>query len=126
MRKVVGSFLLAVLPFLLLLALPVYTEQSAEHHVRAGRELPAPTHSEPGATRLRHVTLVSVAGPRVFYMLAIPVLIAGTPLVLRSRTVRFTSAALLMGWVVIGSATVGLLYLPSAIMMIVAARAKFD
>jgi lipid-binding SYLF domain-containing protein len=65
-----------------------------------------------------------VNGPKLYYVLAIPVVIAGVPLLLRARTVRVVSALLLMGWVVAGSASVGLLYLPSAVMMILAARVK--
>jgi hypothetical protein len=104
MRKAACSFLLSALTSILLLVIPAYNERSAY--------------------QLRHLTLTSVNGPKLYYVLAIPVVIAGVPLVLRARTVRVVSALLLMGWVVVGSASVGLLYLPSAVMMILAARVK--
>jgi hypothetical protein len=104
MRKAAFSFLLSALSSILLSVIPAYNERSAN--------------------QLWHLTLASVNGPKVYYVLAIPAVIAGVPLLLRARTFRVVSALLLMGWVVVGSASVGLLYLPSAVMMILAVRVK--
>jgi hypothetical protein len=104
MGKTASSFLLSALCSILLCVIPAYNERSANH--------------------LRHVTLASVNGLTVYYMLAFPVVIAGVPLLLRARTYRVVSALVLIGFVVVGSASIGLLYLPSAVMMILAARVK--
>jgi hypothetical protein len=110
MRKATISFLLAVLASVLSLTLPMYNGQTSLR--RSG---------EAGTVEARHETLSGVNGPVVRYVLAIPVLIAGVPILLRFRAIRTISAVLLAGWVVIGAASIGLFYLPSAITMIVAA-----
>jgi hypothetical protein len=110
MRKAAISFLLAVLASVLGLALPMYHAQTSLQ--RSG---------EASTVELRHETLSGVNGPTVRFLLAIPVIIAGVPILLRFRAVRIISAVLLVGWVVIGAASVGLFYLPSAITMILAA-----
>jgi hypothetical protein len=102
MRNAIFSFSLSALTSLLLFAIPAYSAWSAN--------------------QLQHLTMDSVNGPRLYYLLAIPMIIAGVPLLLRARIFRALSALLLIGWVVVGSATVGLFYLPSAVMMILAAR----
>jgi hypothetical protein len=52
------------------------------------------------------------------------VIIAGVPLLLRCRTARIISALALTGCVLIGAASIGLFYLPSAIAMILAASKR--
>jgi hypothetical protein len=110
MRKAAVSFLLAVLASVLDLTLPMYKGQTSLQ--RSG---------EAGTVKARHGTLSGVNGPTVRYILAIPVVIAGVPILLRFRAIRILSAVLLAGWVVLGVASIGLFYLPSAITMIVAA-----
>jgi hypothetical protein len=104
MGKTASSFLLSALCSILLCVIPAYNKRSANDF------------------RFRHVTLASVNGSTVYYGLACPVVIAGVPLLLRARMYRVVSALLLIGFVVVGSASIGLLYLPSAVMMILAAR----
>jgi hypothetical protein len=104
MRNAIFSFSLSALTSLSLFTIPAYSAWSANH--------------------LQHLTMDSVNGPRLYYLLAIPVVIAGVPLLLHARMFRVLSAVLLVGWVVVGSASVGLFYLPSAAMMILAARIK--
>jgi hypothetical protein len=106
MGKTASSFLLSALCSILLCVIPAYSKRSADH------------------LRLRHATLASVNGPTVYYGLVCPVVIAGVPLLLRARMYRVVSALLLIGFVVVGSASIGLLYLPSAVMMILAALVK--
>jgi hypothetical protein len=113
MRKATISFLLAALASVLSLTLPMYRGQN--NLERTG---------EAGTVEVRHETLSDVNGPMIRYILAIPVIIAGVPVLLRLRTVRIISAVLLTGWVVVGAASVGLFYLPSAIAMILAAFQK--
>jgi hypothetical protein len=113
MRKATISFLLAVLALVLSLTLTMYKGQSSFQ--RSG---------EAGTVEVRHETLSDVNGPMIRYILAMPVIIAGVPVLLRLRTVRIVSAVLLTGWVVIGAASVGLFFLPSAMTMILAAFQK--
>jgi hypothetical protein len=112
-RKANISLLLAVLASVLSLTLPLYRAQTRLQ--RSG---------EPSTLQLRDETLGSVNGPQVYWILAIPVIIAGVPSLLRFRGVRIISALLLTGCVVIGAASIGLFYLPSAIAMILAASKK--
>ena len=112
MRKAVISFLLAVLASVLSFTLPLYRGQAGLQ--RSG---------EPITVQVWHATLSSV-GPSIYYILAIPVIIAGVPILLRYRTARIISAVLLTGYLVIGAASIGVFYLPSAIMMLLAASEK--
>ena len=113
MRKAVISFLLAVLASVLSFTLPLYRGQAGLQ--RSG---------EPITVQVWHATLSSVNGPSIYYILAIPVIIAGVPILLRYRTARIISAVLLTGYLVIGAASIGVFYLPSAIMMLLAASEK--
>ena len=113
MRKAVISLLLAVVASVLSFTLPLYRQQTGFQRL-----------GEPATVQVRRATLSSVNGPSVSYLLAIPVIIAGVPLLLRFRTARIISAVLLMSFAVIGAASIGLFYVPSAIMMILAASEK--
>lgn len=113
MRKATVSFLLAVLASVLSLALPLYREQTRLQ--RSG---------EPNSLQIWHETLTSVNGPLIYYLLAMPVIFAGVPILLRFRGIRIISAVLLTVCVFIGAASIGLFYLPSAITMILAASEK--
>jgi hypothetical protein len=120
-RKVLISFSLAVLGSVSILVAPVYSGL-------ARRETPAqeafsppqnqPVHSGPLAR------LAEVNGVGTYFLLAIPVALAGLPLLFRSRSIRILSAVLITGWVVVGAASVGLFYIPSAVMMVWAASGK--
>ena len=113
MRKATVSFLLAAFGSVLSLTLPLYRAQMTLQ--RSG---------EPSTLQVRHETLPNVNGPSVYYRLAIPVIIAGLPFLLRFCAVRIICAALLTGWVVIGAASIGIFYVPSAIAMVLAASEK--
>ena len=116
MRKAKISFALTIMTSAVFLFVPVYTSSV--------KQWPVSPDSKPRGSYFRHGTLASVNGPRAHVMLGIPVMLASLPLLLRSRAVRVVAALLLTGWVVIAAASVGLFYIPSAIMMILAASAK--
>lgn len=110
MRKATISFLLAVLASVLSLTLPMYSRQTSLQ--RSGAT---------GTVEVQRETLSNVNGATIRYVLAVPAILAGVPILLRFRAVRIISAVLLTGWMVIGAASIGLFYLPSAVAMILAA-----
>jgi hypothetical protein len=121
-RTVLISFFLALLASLWGLVAPAYTGTSV-------REIPANQESSPLQTEtpvhpVQHLTLAETNGPGTYLLLAIPVIVAGMPLIFRSRAVRMLSAVLLLGWVAIGVASIGLFYIPSAVVMVWSALGK--
>jgi hypothetical protein len=50
----------------------------------------------------------------------------GLPLLFRTRTVRLLCAVLIVCWVVLGAASIGLFYIPSAIVMAWSAMVKSE
>jgi hypothetical protein len=123
MRKVLISFLLAVLASVSSLVAPAYTRITIRE-APANRESSAPPQTETPLHPARHATLAEVNGPGTYFLLAIPVAFAGLPLLFQSRAIRILSAVLITGWVVVGAASLGLFYLPSAVMMIWSAVGK--
>jgi hypothetical protein len=123
MRKVLISFLLAILASASSLVAPAYTGLTVRE-IPVNRESSSPTQTETPVHPVRHATLAEVNGPGTYFLLTIPVAVAGLPLLLRSRAVRTLSAVLITGWVLITSASIGLFYVPSAVMMAWSARGK--
>jgi hypothetical protein len=119
MRKVLISFSLAVLASVSSLVAPVYAGLSQRETPVQDTSSPlqsqTPIHSGPFAR------LAEINGAGTYFVLAIPVALAGLPLLFRSRAIRILSAALIMAWVIVGAASIGLFYLPSAVMMVWAA-----
>ncbi len=115
MRKGLISFLLAVLGSVSSLVVPAYTAVTVRK--TAVRREPALSAEAETPVRVVHLTLAQVNGRRTYFLSAIPVVVAGLPLLFRFRAIRLLAAALLTFWVVIGAASIGLFYLPSAIMM---------
>jgi hypothetical protein len=83
-----------------------------------------------GGTELRtsgHATLASVNGSRVYLILAVPVIVAGLaalPWPARLRQPVAVAGAVIVGaFVVLGAASVGLFFLPSAVGLIALAQA---
>jgi hypothetical protein len=122
-RKVVISFFLVVLASVWGLVAPAYTGTTARE-VPVNRESSSPPQTETPAHPVQTTTLAEANGPGTYFLLAIPVLVAGMPLLFRSRAVRILSAVLLMGWAVIGVASIGLFYIPSAAVMVWSALGK--
>jgi hypothetical protein len=122
-RKVFISFFLAVLASIWGLVAPAYTGTTVRE-IPVNRESSSTPQTETSVLPVQHLRLAEVDGPRAYFLLAIPVIIAGMPLLLRSRTVRVLSAVLLLCWVVIGVSSIGLFYGPSAAMMLWSALEK--
>jgi MFS family permease len=66
-------------------------------------------------------SLVSSEGAAVLLILAIPVLITLMPVLVSRRGVRTGTAVLLLGLCVLGLASIGLFFVPAAVLMSVAA-----
>jgi hypothetical protein len=92
--------------------------------IPANREPSSPPQTETPVHPEQHATLAEVNGPGTYLLLAIPITVAGMPLLFRSRAVRILSAVLILGWIVIGVASIGLFYIPSAVMMVWSALGK--
>jgi hypothetical protein len=122
-RKVLISFFLAVLASVWGLVAPAYTGTTVRE-TPVSRESSSPPQAETPVHPAHRTTLAEVNGHGTYLLLAIPVIVAGMPLLFRSRAVRILSAVLLMGWVVIGVASIGLFYIPSAVMMVWSALGK--
>jgi hypothetical protein len=122
-RKVLISFFLAVLASVWGLVAPAYTGTTVRE-IPVNRESSSTPQTETSVPPVQRLRLAEVNGPRTYFLLAIPVIIAGMPLLLRSRTVRVSSAVLLLCWVVIGVSSIGLFYCPSAAMMVWSALEK--
>jgi hypothetical protein len=123
MRKVLISFSLAALASVLGLVAPAYTG-IIRWQAPVNREASSPPQNETPVHPASHATLADVNGTGIYFLLAIPVAIAGLPLLFRSRAVRILSAVLIAAWVVVGAASIGLFYIPSAVMMVWSAFEK--
>jgi hypothetical protein len=123
MRKVLISFFLAVLASVWSLVSPGYSGIAVQE-MPASRESSTPPQSETPVHPEQHATLAVVNAPGIYLLLAVPIIVAGMPLLFRSRAVRILSAVLILGWIVIGVASIGLFYTPSAVMMVWSAVGK--
>jgi hypothetical protein len=123
MRKVLISFSLAVLASVSSLVVPAYTGISRrESPVNPGAS--SVPENETRVHPARSATLAEVNGARAYFLLAIPVAVTTLPLLFRFQAVRILSAVLITACVVAGAASIGLFYIPSAVMMIWAASGK--
>ena len=68
-------------------------------------------------------TVLEVSGQIVLIPLAIPVLAALLPILFPRRAVRIGATAVLAGFALLGSFSIGLFFAPSAVLMMVASRA---
>jgi hypothetical protein len=107
--------LLAVAAGVALLVIPTAREETVSSSPAGGTVRSA-----------RSMTLVQSQGPYVLIPLAIPVLLAGIPLVFgwkRPRRVALTVAGLLLLiFVVLSLPSIGMFYLPAAVAMLAAAK----
>ena len=111
----VAATVIALAASLYLLVVPLeVTSVSSRTSIAQGEE---PTRSRPIRTVTRR-SLVDVNGRRVYIVLAIPVLLAGIPLLTRTRPTdpffATLSAFLLWGFAILGGFSIGALYVPSA------------
>jgi hypothetical protein len=99
------------------------TSVSSTVSVAQGEE---PTRSGPIRTVTRR-SLADVNGKGVYIILAIPVLLAGIPLLTRTRPTdpffAFVSAFLLWGFAIISGFSIGALYVPAALTALIGALA---
>jgi hypothetical protein len=100
----------AIAAFIALLVLPVYSSITTTMNGTAVRG---------------SATLLSVNGPRVLFVLAVPVLaslLAIIPAPSRvQRVLAIAAAAIASGFVLLGAMTVGVFFLPTALALILAA-----
>jgi hypothetical protein len=100
-RLTAVSFWLAMAPAIFLLVWPVYSGFD-------GR----------GTT---HATLLQVNGAWVIIPVTFPVVIAMLPVLFRKQAVRIIATIMMWGFTIISGFSIGLFYLPAAIMMLLAA-----
>lgn len=100
-RLTVISFGLAVVAAIFLLAWPVYSGFNGER----------PTHA----------TLIQINGAWVVFPVLFPVLVAALPVVGRRHWLRIAAAIVMGAFVFISGMSIGLLYLPAGILMLLAA-----
>jgi hypothetical protein len=91
----------------------------------------APTgHSEsvssrPGGsvvTETSNPSLLDSEGPSVLIPLAVPALLAGLALACRRRAISLTTGGLCLAGCLLGAASIGLFFLPVAVLLLLAAR----
>lgn len=112
-----ASFALAIAMSAALPSMPLYTS------VR--QELNPTTHVM--KTVKTHKTLSEVNGARtLIFPLMLPPIVAFVPLLLRYRPVRIASAVVLVAFVLVGGFSVGMFYLPSAVMMVMASQKRIQ
>jgi hypothetical protein len=70
-----------------------------------------------------HQSGLEGSGPSMILSLSIPILLALAPILVRAqpRTVRLTAGALLLVYCVLGALSVGLFFLPSALLLLISA-----
>jgi hypothetical protein len=91
----------------------------------------APTYSwcattPSGGEVCGHATSFAVNGSWVLVVVAVPVLVALIPTLMRRRTARVVSAVLLWIGCVVGMWSVGMFFVPAAILMTVAATRRWS
>ncbi|MDP9300601.1 MAG: hypothetical protein M3P43_06870 [Actinomycetota bacterium] len=74
-----------------------------------------------GVTRCGRATGYSINGSRILVVVSVPVLLSLLPIIVRARGARIVSAVLLWGCCAIGAASIGLFFVPGAILMTIAA-----
>ncbi len=84
----------------------------------------APTGTGTQAGRTVSVTLLQVNGSSVLGLLLVPIVICLIPLLFPGRPPLITAFVLLCAFVLVGSFTVGLFYVPAAAVMLVAVGRK--
>jgi hypothetical protein len=79
-----------------------------------------PTYSGSNGSRPAHATLLQVNGPYALIPVMFPVLTTLIALLLRKQGVRIAATILISGFALIGGFSIGLFYLPAAILMLLA------
>lgn len=108
----IASLVCAAAATIFLLFTPAYSSQSGT------------MTSNGTSTVARHQQTLLEANEPAAVVVLLPVVVAGAPLFTRgraNRTVRFASAIVLVGFSVLGLASIGLFFIPSAAAMVLAA-----
>lgn len=79
-----------------------------------------PTYAGTNGSRPTRATLLQVNGPYALIPVMFPVLITLIALLLRKQWVRIAATILISGFALIGAFTIGLFYVPAAILMLLA------
>ena len=113
---IMGAIAWAVFVALLFLFGPAYGTQRSSYDV-------AERGAQAGATTLSYSTGLSVNGPDVIVPLAIPIILAIVPLFVKKtrRVLLLVSGSFMLLFCILGAASVGLLYTPTAFLLLVAA-----
>jgi hypothetical protein len=117
-RSAVAAFVVAVAGAIVAAFAPLGRSCSSTAVVPAlGHGSPAPSVEEV----CRGVSTFSVDGSWVLVVVSVPVLVALVPVLVRRRTARIVSAVLLWACCVVGMWSVGMFFVPAAIVMTIAA-----
>ena len=96
---------------------PVYATSTSEYSVTvsSGQVATSPE-------RMGHATGVQANGPQIAFVLAIPVVLALLPLAFRKhlRAAFLAAGALSLAFCVVGAMSVGMFYVPSALLLLLA------
>ncbi len=114
------AFAVAVVGALVAAFAPLGRECSSSAIPSLGSGTPAPAVEEV----CRGVSTFSVDGSWVLVVVSVPVVIALVPVLWRRRWVRIGSAALLWACCVVGLLSVGVFFVPSAVLMTIAAASR--
>jgi hypothetical protein len=74
--------------------------------------------------RSEHVSMLEVDGSWVLVVVAVPTIVAGIPSLVRRRGVTIASAVVLWACCIVGMWSVGLFFVPSAVLMTLATAAR--
>src|SRR5687767_14928868 len=112
---IVGAIAWAVVVAFLFLFGPAYGTQSSSYDV-------GERGAQAGATTRSYGTGLSVNGPDVIFPLAIPIILAIVPLFVkkRRRLLLLASGSFMLLFCILGAASVGLLYTPTAFLLLLA------
>jgi hypothetical protein len=108
------SFALAIAAVAFLLFVPVYSAGGVVTKAR-GSDVRSNAYS---SSR----TLLEVNGSAALIPVLFPAIVAVLPLVFRFQAVRIVATVLLFGFVLIAGFSIGFLYLPAAVQMLLATR----
>ena len=96
---------------------PVYATSTSEYSVTvsSGQVATSPE-------RVGHATGLQANGPQIAFVLAIPVVLALLPLAFRKhlRAAFLAAGALTLAFCVVGAMSVGIFYLPTALLLVLA------
>lgn len=102
---------------------PVYRSFSTGTVVDSGQTFPLGSTAETG-------TLASANGTSVYFLLAIPVLLAAAPLFTMRPYHQFAlnavASVMLVALTVVGAASIGLFYLPAALLLVIASIRSWE